>query len=351
MLQALKMQSLMKYILRLKNIIILLILVAITSCNFGDTRKNIDLSGIDLNLKINRFEQDLFALDTNKLFAATLVLREKYPVFYPLYMERMMRFGNSDDSVSVKRLHNFLTNKAIRGLYDSCQAQYKEMTDIQSELKNGFKHFKYYFPDKFIPEIVTFISEFGYGAVTYDSLLGIGLDMYLGSNYIYYPSVGFPYFFIRKLDRPYIVRNSLLNYIQGVFEASQNNQKQLLQNMVQMGKELYVLTHLLPNAPDSILIGYSQKQLDWCKDNEHEVWAFFIKHELLYSNDVSEVRKFITDAPTTSGMPHESPGNIGSWVGLQIVTKYMNNHSSVSLKELMNEHDAQKILTKSKYRP
>jgi hypothetical protein len=39
------------------------------------------------------------------------------------------------------------------------------------------------------------------------------------------------------------------------------------------------------------------------------------------------------------------------WVGLQIVRSYMKNNDEVTLAELMNEKNPQKILNKSKYRP
>jgi uncharacterized protein YjaZ len=39
------------------------------------------------------------------------------------------------------------------------------------------------------------------------------------------------------------------------------------------------------------------------------------------------------------------------WVGWQIVKSYMKSNKEVTLSDLMNEIDAQKILSKSKYRP
>jgi hypothetical protein len=39
------------------------------------------------------------------------------------------------------------------------------------------------------------------------------------------------------------------------------------------------------------------------------------------------------------------------WLGQQIVKSYMKHNSDVTLEDLMNEKDAQKILSKSKYKP
>jgi hypothetical protein len=50
-------------------------------------------------------------------------------------------------------------------------------------------------------------------------------------------------------------------------------------------------------------------------------------------------------------MPPESPGNTGSWLGWQIIRTYMKKHPEVTLKDLIQLKDAQKILDDSGYRP
>jgi uncharacterized protein YjaZ len=72
--------------------------------------------------------------------------------------------------------------------------------------------------------------------------------------------------------------------------------------------------------------------------------------ELMYSEDVEKYYSFFNSAPFTRGMPPESPGRIGNWVGYQIVDSYMNN-TDVSLQSLMSNNNSQEILLKSKYRP
>jgi len=49
-------------------------------------------------------------------------------------------------------------------------------------------------------------------------------------------------------------------------------------------------------------------------------------------------------------MPDVSPGNIGSWVGWQIVKKYSNDHPDITPEQLM-KMDARKIFQEAKYKP
>jgi uncharacterized protein YjaZ len=85
--------------------------------------------------------------------------------------------------------------------------------------------------------------------------------------------------------------------------------------------------------------------------NEGHVWAAIIENRMLYSNDGRVVRVFTTDGPFTSEFSKESPPLLGSWIGWQIVRKYMERNTEVSLSQLLQETDSQKILSMSKYKP
>ena len=56
-------------------------------------------------------------------------------------------------------------------------------------------------------------------------------------------------------------------------------------------------------------------------------------------------------SPFAKGMPRESPGRIGCFVGYKIVNNYMDKNPSIDIDELMKDIDAQLILKKSKYKP
>jgi uncharacterized protein YjaZ len=98
-------------------------------------------------------------------------------------------------------------------------------------------------------------------------------------------------------------------------------------------------------------MGYTKEQLEWCIKNESNIWAFFIEQKLLYSTVVQQYIKYISDGPTTNGLPKESPAKIGAWIGWQIVKAYMNNNPAITLEQLLKEKDAQKILNNSNYKP
>ncbi|MBK8443668.1 MAG: hypothetical protein IPL35_09760 [Sphingobacteriales bacterium] len=72
---------------------------------------------------------------------------------------------------------------------------------------------------------------------------------------------------------------------------------------------------------------------------------------MLYETESRKVDKYVHEAPTSSGMPPESPGNIGSWIGWRIVDSYMKKNPNLSLEALIQMKDGQQILQASGYKP
>jgi hypothetical protein len=107
----------------------------------------------------------------------------------------------------------------------------------------------------------------------------------------------------------------------------------------------------MPDTPDSITCGYTQKQLKWCDENEKNTWSFFIDNNLLFSTDQPQLAKYANEGPTTNGFPKESPGNIVQWIGWKIISSYMEKNPQISLPQLMNDYDYKKIFRDSGYKP
>ena len=81
----------------------------------------------------------------------------------------------------------------------------------------------------------------------------------------------------------------------------------------------------------------------------HSKWRQIIERKQLYTPDRVTTSKYFLERPS-SFISDGAPGNLGTWIGWRIVTRYMER-TNVSVAELMNHNDAQDILTKSKYKP
>lgn len=333
----------------------LLVIVA-SGCNSSENIPNV--SDIKVSLQTRRLDQDLVKLDTNHIAAGLQDLYKKYPDFLNFYLDTLMNFkiyGNYTDTAPgiQQGLKMFLTYKDYRGLFDTVAKHFPDTKSIDDNLVQGFRFLKYYYPNYQVPKIVYLISGLeNWGAFTYESsTVGIGLDMFLGDNYPYYRSVGIPSYMNTHM-RPAYIPVAVFSTIYEDTHPLQMDERILLDMMIQRGKEQYFLHKVLPHDADSTLFGFTQAQIDWCNDNEEQVYNFFSGHDLLYDKNKDEVMRYINDGPFATGMPQQSPGNIGTWIGYRIVKAYMAQYPKTTLPQLLAMHgDAQQFLEQSKYKP
>ncbi len=330
----------------------LLLITSLVSCGDDDAADPIpDVSNIKVDVKIRRFEQDLFAIDTTNLEAGVQNIEQKYPMMSEIYAQ-IIDDKRVKEATTSQLIGGFIKSPYTRKLNDTVQIVYKDMSDLEQEFNKAFQFYKYYFPKKPIPEIDTYISEYGIGSLTYgDSLLGVGLDFYLGEKHGGYDPSGIPRYESRSMDKTHLVTKSMQTMISNLSEQAPKGGR-LLDMMITNGKQLYILDKILPYTADSIKFNYTQKQMDWCKTNEPDVWAYLLSEKLLYSLRQMDWGKLVNPSPSgTPKMPADSPGRVGNWLGYKIVRAYMKKYPSTTMEQLLNLHDAQKILDSSKYKP
>ncbi|MDD5571699.1 MAG: hypothetical protein PHD97_11180 [Bacteroidales bacterium] len=256
---------------------------------------------------------------------------------------------NYKDSVFIYKILDFVNDADIKKIQEDCIKEYPDMNNLNNQFNDAFKHYKYYYPEKNIPEIYTCVSGFNFPVYATDSVIAISLDMYLGENSEYYPKLMISAYKRHTMRKEYIIVDCIKTFAYKLFEFK-GESNTLADNMIYEGKIMYFIDAILPDCEDTLKTGYSLKQFEWCKKYESKMWAYFVEKKLLFTQNELEIKKFVSDAPFTSVFPKESPGRTGVWLGWQIVKNYMKNNK-VSLPQLMNENDANKILSLSRYKP
>jgi len=115
--------------------------------------------------------------------------------------------------------------------------------------------------------------------------------------------------------------------------------------------ELYFVKQTCPEIPDTLLFDFTKKQLDWTNEFRADVWGYMIEQKHLFSTDRMVIQKYIGDGPFNSYLGQDSPGKIGAYFGYLIVENYMDRNKKITLKQLMNDNNGQKILSKSGFNP
>lgn len=313
-----------------------------------------DVSGIEVSVPVVRFDKDFFSIDTNNISAGLQKLQQLHPDFYFDFMREILGVSGADTSLSTIAV----TKEFFRGyksIYDSLHSNYNETGWLQKELEQSFRFVKYYFPKYKSGKAILFVGPFDApGVALTQSGLAIGLQQYAGSNFSVYQSAPgqemFPLYISRRFDKKYIVANCMKAVVQDIFPDN-SGAKPLIEQMVERGKQWYLLDKLMPETADSIKTGYTQHQLDWCNEYEGMIWSHLVKNEDLNSLSPAVIQTYIGEGPFTQGMSQEdSPGNIGQWIGWQIVKKYAAKNSNLKPEEVITT-PAAKIIEEAKYKP
>lgn len=335
-------------IYRMKQLVFLFcLLVLIVSCSRNPLKINV--SNVELKLKVKHLDQDLLKLKAQEIEGAVPRLKETYKGFFDIFTYRMIKIGGVEQENFVEQLSLFTSDTLIRSLEANVKATI-DTVQLRSDLTEAFKHYKYYFPQKPVPVIYTCISGFNQSVVTADSILGVSLDKYMGVKSRYYQELGLPAYKRKNMHPQKMVPDMM--YAWGITEWPLDEKATtLLNNMIAEGKVMYFVDAMLPEMADTLKLGFSKKQLEFCEKNEAPMWTYLAEHKKLFTTDRMEIKRFMDDGPYTAAFSEESPARTGMWLGWQIVRSYMKEHKEVKLPDLMNNTDYQGILNQSGYQP
>jgi hypothetical protein len=322
----------------------------LTSCKKNHYK--INTSSINVKIEIKRLDKDLFTLNPNEITATVPLLKQKYKGFLQLF-SYVINTGDINETSFSDFLIRFCTDKQNNDVFALTMKLYPDVKKMEEDLQEAFRHYLYYFPEKKMPAVFTCITGFNNSIIIGDSVLGIGLDRYLGADCEYYPMLEIYKYITARMTPENIVPDCM--YAWGASEWDFSTLKypadNVLAEMIHNGKLKYFEKCMLPEAADEIIFGFTPDQMKFCRNNESQMWQYLIEHDLLFNSDQFTIRKLTGEAPFTSYFTNESPGRAAVWLGFRIVESYMMKKPGINIEELMKDTDVQGILEKAKYSP
>ena len=304
----------------------------------------------ELSLTFHRFEKVLFSINNDNVEEKIQNLEKDFGTFNEVFETQIMRKGEITNMTYSNELLAFVNHPDMREAYDSVSAMYSEFDDIKEELNLAFSLFNNCFPDYPIPEITTFFGGFNYGVVTYDDNIAIGLENFLGMNSRFYRLLENPEYIRFQKQRKFISSNVMEVWLNEYFEKYLIG-RDLLSQMIYKGKVMYCIDKMLPNTLLSSKFRFTEEELYWVKNNESNIWSYFIETDLLYSLKEQDFRTFLHYGPFAKGMPNESPARVAYFIGYQIVSEFMMRNINFSIEEMMKLSDSRQFLKLSRYKP
>lgn len=304
-----------------------------------------DISDIEIEpISIGRYEEVLFKLNP-------FTLRQDIEP----YIERFRVFlGDAiDTDAGQQQLFDYITDPRTRELYLDTKEVWPDLKDLEKELTQAMRYYRFHFRDEPMPEFFTYISglDYQHPVKYYDNIMVIGLDNYLGRDFHLYPKIGVPTYQTFGMQPAFVITDIVKMLAEKHLQKVTKVPELFLDFMIYEGKVLYFLDNMLPQHNDTLKIAYSADQYRWLQENLGRVWAFFLENEMLYSSDRQMIIKFIGDAPFTAPFTQNAPPRTAAYIGWQIVRQYMQRNPQISLQELLAETDSQKILKGSGFRP
>lgn len=324
-----------------------LLVTGLVSCNRNPLK--VDISNVNVDLKISHLDVDLLKLNPDRLEDEVPELKKRYGDFFDIFTYRMIGIGGDDHPEFYPELKSFISDTMIRNV---ANVVYEKVDTVlfREELTNAFRHYRYYFPEKPVPEIYTCISGFNQSVVIADRLAGVSLDKYLGAKSPFYERLGLPAYKQRNMIQERIAPEVMHAWALSEWPKS-DGVNTLMSHMIQGGKMMYFIDAMFPELNDTLKIGFTKQQLDFCRKNEARMWTYLAEHKELFTTDRMNIKRFIDDGPYTAVFSEKSPGRSAVWIGWQIVRSYMKQNPQVTLADLMANQDYQKILNESGYQP
>lgn len=318
--------------------------IIVPSCTSNPHKVN--LNDVTIELEVNRLDQDLFRSGKADFNLINQQLSNKYGDFYEAYLADIINVGFPTDPMIGVQLEFFVNDPSWQDTQRQIDEVFESHEEIKEELELAFRYHKYHFPEVEIPKIVLYNSGFNVGVYPMDKYLGIGLEWFLGPDNPVIQRLApesFPQYLKDKLHRKYLAVNSVKGWLM-VKHQNQLKKEDIINMMIFHGKMMYLLDVLFPEVDDEIKMNYSADNLAWCTNNEYNVWTYLVEQNVLYSSSAKEIAGFLNDGPFTAGLAQDSPARIGIWMGWQAVRQYMKKKPDVSLEELLQEQNHQKIL-------
>jgi hypothetical protein len=306
----------------------------------------------EIILPMERLDQVLFNMDTLDIKDSLLGMNTQYPFISEVLLQQMLAIDSGNNEAA---LLSFLN--AYRPIYTAVQ-KLNAPAIAHPQLQTLFKNIHYYFPAYNLPKkIIYFIGPLdGFGNSIGSDYMAVGLQMFLGDTSSWYQSEQiqkyFPSYISRNFTPRFIPITAAKNLVQDIAPNSRVS-RSLIIEMLELGKRQYILKKILPQSDDADLFGYSAAQYAATTNAEQDIWSYLLKMNLIYSKDPKVARQLLSEGPFSIYFGNEIPGNVGVFIGYQIVKSWMTQQTEQDQSNLIAllQTPAEKIFAESKYKP
>lgn len=303
-----------------------------------------DTSGIDLKISVDPFYKAVFATSNPH------ALNSQYSDIFADYCSRELHIGRPGDADFDDNFRQFIEYPDNAEVIAACDSLFDKLTTLDDQLTDAFQCFAYYFPDIAIPHVYCHFSGFNSKIIVDSTYVSFSIEHYLGADCRFYQWLEVPQY-ARRAKQPDNITPDIVKAWLYANYPDQSDRDDILAAMLYQGRILYCLARILPDIDRTLLLGFTEQQLQWCQNAEAQMWGFLVEQQLLYSTNLINRRKLINEAPFTTYFGQQSPGRAVLYCAFNIICQYMQHNPDTTLDQLLSLTDPQQILLQAHYRP
>jgi hypothetical protein len=325
----------------MKKVLIFLAIVCfgIQSCQKKGEENKDNKANAKVSLEIVRMDSLLFG---QKNVSSVEAILAENPAYFKPYFDIS---GTNISELSAK-LTQYRNSPELLDFYKEIIYKRVDLQKLSQDLSVALSNVKTFDPSFRIPKVYYSFTGFaGKDLVVNDSTIVIGLEYFGGKASKYLPQV-YDYQLYKYQQAtlvPYI-----LNFIGAKYVRMNETDKSFLADAVFYGKGYEFTQTMAPNTPDSLVVGIEGNRLAQTEASAEAVWKHVVENKLLYEKNEFKKSKYLDERPSVPEIATECPGMVGRWLGWKIVKKYTEK-TDTSLKDLLQNPNAQEIFTKSEY--
>lgn len=327
---------------------ILLFTGLLSSCDWWREKR---IAAQDIELSMVDLRDSLRVLEVTSAPEKMQAWHKRYAPFFRFFSSNVIGIGDPDSVGTAEVFQQFLQAPIVLNAQHNISRVYtpEVLNQVKTEIRSGFQHFHYYFPEKNLPKVFFYCSGYNTSLMLGDNFVGASLEKFLGDTASIYRELGIAPYFYPQMKPSRIAIELLAAWFQSVCPEPEANTT-LLDRMIWEGKKICYLEHCFPKLSTATLMAYSEPEWKVLESQEMALWTKLVEDQQLFQKQSFRISQLCDPAPFTALISQSTPGRAGSWIGSRIVKAYLHQ-SKKNLADVLQNTDSRNVLEESQYKP
>ena len=223
-------------------IIISIVLLASTACELklkqygDDSRQTL--------VEVQRYDRLQSRYLTTGDFSALQQMNIEYAMETRTLIEDVLKIGEVNDPEINSKFLSFYQDTTLQAIIAEAEAQYANMSDINTQMSDAFKRLQKMIPGLSIPVVYSQIGALDQSVIIGNNSIGISLDKYLGEDFAVYRRF-YSEHQRSQMTRSYIVPDCLSFYLLSQFPLNNYEAASQYERDMHIGKIMWVVNRVV----------------------------------------------------------------------------------------------------------